>query len=139
MLAGDLLRFIENINQLLLQLDARDFKINDDASACAFFKFVVLLSALTSGIIVHEGFPTNNLIVDTLNTRWVIVFTYVKGPIGHLKNPVFDESDQQFGSVGNFVSRTIITGGQSSKVAHFLYGFSAGFGVCGGGGGGAHA
>ena len=43
------------------------------------------------------------------------------------------------GSVGNFVSRTIITGGQSSKVAHFLYGFSAGFGVCGGGGGGAHA
>ena len=44
-----------------------------------------------------------------------------------------------FGSVGNFVSRTIITGGQSSKVAHFLYGFSAGFGVCGGGGGGAHA
>lgn len=96
MLAGDLLRFIENINQLLLQLDARDFKINDDASACTFFKFVVLLSALTSEIIVHEGFPTNNLIVDTLNTRWVIVFTYVKGPIGHLKNPVFDESDQQF-------------------------------------------
>lgn len=96
MLAGDLLRFIENINQLLLQLDAQDFKINDDASACAFFKFVVLLSALTSGIIVHEGFPTNNLIVDTLNTRWVIVFTYVKGPIGHLKNLVFDESDQQF-------------------------------------------
>ena len=44
-----------------------------------------------------------------------------------------------YGSVGNFVSRTIITGGQSSKVAHFLYGFSAGFGVCGGGGGGAHA
>ena len=41
------------------------------------------------------------------------------------------------GSVGNFVSRTIITGGQSSKVAHFLYGFSAGFGVCGGRGGGA--
>ena len=46
---------------------------------------------------------------------------------------------EAFGSVGNFVSRTIITGGQSSKVAHFLYGFSAGFGVCGGGGGGAHA
>ena len=47
--------------------------------------------------------------------------------------------DNSIGSVGNFVSRTIITGGQSSKVAHFLYGFSAGFGVCGGGGGGAHA
>ena len=43
------------------------------------------------------------------------------------------------GSVGTFVSRTIITGGQSIKVAHFLYGFSAGFGVCGGGGRGAHA
>ena len=50
-----------------------------------------------------------------------------------------DTTLASLGSVGNFVSRTIITGGQSSKVAHFLYGFSAGFGVCGGGGGGAHA
>ena len=60
----------------------------------------------------------------------------------HLRSLLIDgefEEANKLGSVGNFVSRTIITGGQSSKVAHFLYGFSAGFGVCGGGGGGAHA
>lgn len=95
MLAGDLGRFIENVNQLLLQLDPRHFEINDDASACAFFKFVVLQSALSPEIIVHEGFPTDNLVVDIQNTRWVIVFTYAEDPFGQLKNPVFDESDQQ--------------------------------------------
>ena len=72
-----------------------------------------------------------------------IMFQALESMLADKSTAMVDPQDfekmRTFGSVGNFVSRTIITGGQSSKVAHFLYGFSAGFGVCGGGGGGAHA